>query len=75
MKNWKKARLAALAGGSVLGMGAMSAHAAIDASVGTAITGIVTDATSLNSLIVPAVITVLGMGVVIKLIKRFGNKI
>lgn len=52
-----------------------SAHAALDASIGTGITAVVTDATALQALIVPAVVTVLGLSLVVKLIKRFGNKI
>lgn len=52
-----------------------SAHAAIDAAVGTAFTALQSDAVSLSGIVVPIVVSVLGLMIVIKLIKRFGNKI
>jgi len=51
------------------------AMAAIDASVGTAFTAIQTDATALMAIVVPIIVAILGMVIVIKLIKRFGNKL
>lgn len=52
-----------------------AAHAEIPAAVGTAFAGIKTDADSLFAMVIPYVVGVLGLMVVIKLIKRFGNKI
>ncbi len=60
--------------GLMLGM-LSSAHAAIDAAVGTAFTALQADATSLSAIVVPIVVAVLGLVITIKLIKRFGNKI
>lgn len=71
-KNAKKYGSALAAGGLAM---VGSAQAALDASIGTGITAVVADATSLSDLVVPAVVTVLGLTLVIKLIKRFGNKI
>jgi hypothetical protein len=50
-------------------------YAALDASVSTAFAAIQTDATSLNAIVVPILIAILGMVILIKLYKRFGNKI
>lgn len=52
-----------------------AAHAEIDTAVSGALTTIKADATSLNGLVTPIVISVLGMFIVLKLIKRFSNKI
>lgn len=52
-----------------------SASAAIDGSVATAMTAVQSDAQSLSAIVVPIVVAVMGLGIVIKLIKRFGNKI
>jgi hypothetical protein len=54
---------------------AQSAHAAIDASVGTAFGAVAADATTLSGTVTPYVVSVLGLGIVLKLIKKFGNKI
>lgn len=51
------------------------ASAALDPSIATGLTGIQTDATSLNTLVVPVVFAILSMLIIIKLIKRFGNKL
>ena len=63
---------------TAVGFGAMtvagSANATLDPSVQLAVTGIVTDATSLDSMLVPAIVTIMGFFVVIKLIKRFFGK-
>jgi len=68
---------AAVAGGLVAGalLLAENANAAIDASVGTALTAVQADAVSLSALFTPVVIAVLGLFIVMKLIKRFGSKI
>ncbi|MDP3671718.1 MAG: hypothetical protein Q8R69_18755 [Telluria sp.] len=74
--NFNKKAVAVVAVGSGLLAGLVgSANAAIDASVGTAFTALQTDATSLSAIVVPIVVAVLGLVIVIKLIKRFGNKI
>lgn len=52
-----------------------TANAALDPAIATGLTGIQTDGTTLNGLVVPVMMTLLGMVIVIKLIKRFGNKI
>lgn len=52
-----------------------NAHAAIDASVGTAFTALQADAVSLSGIVIPIVVAVLGLGITISLIKRFGKKI
>lgn len=54
---------------------AVSAHAEIPAAVGTAMTAVLTDATSLQTIVIPIVVGVLGLTLVITLIKRFGSKI
>lgn len=53
----------------------VNANAAIDASVSAALTAVETDAKALSAIVVPIVVSVLGLSLVIKLIKRFGNKI
>jgi hypothetical protein len=68
--------LSAVGAAAAVSMVAVSnANAAIDAGVSTAFTALQTDATSLSAIVVPIVVAVLGLGIVIKLIKRFGNKI
>lgn len=52
-----------------------AAHAALDASIGTAFTAVQADATALSAIVVPIVVSILGLVIVIKLIKRFGSKI
>lgn len=51
------------------------AHAALDPAIGTAFTAVETDAKALSAIVVPIVVTILGLMIVIKLIKRFGNKL
>lgn len=52
-----------------------SAHAALDTSVTTAFDAVKADAVTLSGIVVPIVVSVLGLVITIKLIKRFGNKI
>lgn len=52
-----------------------SAHAALDASVSAGFLAVQSDAEALSAIVVPIVVTLLGLSIVIKLIKRFGNKI
>jgi hypothetical protein len=65
-----------VASASALALVAMAnAHAALDASVGTAFTAVKDDAVSLSAIVTPIVVSILGLALVLKLIKRFGNKI
>lgn len=66
---------AGIAAGLTVAASIQQAHAALDASIGTGITAVVTDATSVSALVLPAVVTIMGLGIVIKLVKRFGNKL
>lgn len=50
-------------------------HAAVPAGVDTAFTAVGADAATVAGYAVPIVLSVLGLTLVIKLIKRFGNKI
>lgn len=72
-----RAAVAAFSAGVALvsAFAAGAANATLDPSISTGITGIQTDATSLNGLVMPVVVAILGMIVVYKLVKRFGNKI
>lgn len=65
---------ATVVGVSTLGFMA-SAHAALDESVTTAFDAVKADAVSLSGIVVPIVVSVLGLVITIKLIKRFGSKI
>lgn len=53
----------------------LDARADVPAAVGTAFTAVVTDATSVAGYAYTAILGVLGLILVAKLIKRFGNKI
>ena len=70
-----KARLSAAVLGASAFFATVVAHAEIDASVTTAMNQVKADATELNTIVMPIVISILGMGIVYKLVKRFGNKI
>ena len=52
-----------------------SAHAALPAVVGTTLTEIQTDALALIDLLWPVILAVMGAFILIKLVKRGGNKI
>lgn len=65
----------AVVGGSLMAGAAGFANAALDPAVAEGINGIKADASELNGLVVPVIIAILGMVIVIKLVKRFGNKI
>lgn len=63
---------------AVAGMGLLAsspAFATLDPSIATGLTGIQTDATSLAGLVWPVLFTILGFIIMMKLAKRFGNKI
>lgn len=70
-----KMKAAAVVAASLAAAVAVPAHAAIDASVGTAFTALQADATELAGIVTPIVVAVMGLAIVIKLIKRFGNKL
>lgn len=58
-----------------LSMVAMEASAALPTSVGTTITAIEADGQAIFALIFPVVGAFLGLTIVIKLFKRFSNKV
>jgi len=71
-----KRRLSAVAvaaAGMVLAVG--QAAAALPTSVATTVTGIQTDGQAIFDLIFPVVGVFLGLVIIIKLFKRFGNKV
>jgi len=70
-------RFKAMQAAAAVGMLALAgaARAELPAAVATSFTEVKADATALNDLVMPIVIAILGMFIVIKLIKRFGNKI
>jgi len=75
-QSFAKKYLPTVAAGTTLALASIgSAHAAIDASVGTAFTALEADATALSAIVIPIVVSVLGLFIVIKLIKKFGGKI
>lgn len=65
----------AVAGVALLSVAAGSAMAALPASVATTVTAIQTDGQAIFDLIFPVVGIFLGLVIVIKLFKRFGNKV
>lgn len=70
-----KARLLAATAAASAFVVSAAAHAEIDASVTTAMAQVKADATELSGIVTPIVIAIMGLGIVIKLIKRFGNKV
>lgn len=54
---------------------AAAANAAIDGSVSTAMNAVQQDAISLSAIVTPIIVAVMGLGIVMKLIKRFGGKL
>lgn len=77
----KLASLANLAKRNAAGVGAAFmagttlAHAELPAAVGTTMTAISADATSIFGLVFPVVGVVVGLVIVIKLFKRFANRV
>lgn len=69
----KAAVAGALAAGLTVSAG--SAMAAVDGSVATAFAALQADAVSLAGIVTPIVVAIMGLGIAIKLIKKFGNKI
>lgn len=72
MKSLKKVVLAALLGLSMLSGAAM---AALPAAVGTTVTAIQADGQAVFDLVFPVVGVFIGLAIVIKLFKRFSNKV
>lgn len=70
-----KIRNALIVAGAMTMMAAHSAMAALPASVGTTVTAIQTDGQGIFDLVFPVVGTFLGLAIVIKLFKRFSNKV
>lgn len=66
-------------GGGLALIGAAAPAFALDSAVSTALTTafatVVTDATALSALVMVPIVGILGVSLVIKLVKRFGNKI
>lgn len=69
----KNAVLASTA--ALLALAGANASAALDASISTAFNAVQSDAMALSAIVVPIVVSILGLIIVIKLIKRFGNKL
>ena len=53
----------------------ISAHAALPDVVGTSLAAIETDGKDIFDLVFPVIATLLGLAIVIKLFKRFTNKV
>jgi len=70
-----KIQNALIVAGAMTMMAVDSAMAALPASVGTTVTAIQTDGQSIFDLVFPVVGTFLGLAIVIKLFKRFSNKV
>ncbi|MFJ2989653.1 major coat protein [Collimonas sp. NPDC087041] len=60
---------------ALLAAGAARADATLDPSVAAAFTSMQANATAVFGLAMPVVASILGMVIVIKLVKRFGNKV
>lgn len=63
---------------ALLGASAVPAFAldsAITTALTTAFASVVTDATALSALVMVPIVGILGVSLVIKLVKRFGNKV
>lgn len=70
-----KIQYALIVAGAMAMMAVDSAMAALPASVGTTVTAIQTDGQGIFDLVFPVVGTFLGLAIVIKLFKRFSNKV
>lgn len=71
----QKTAVASVAVGTGLTLVSQASHAALPASVATTITGIETDGQAMFDLVFPVVGLFLGLGILIKLFKRFSNKV
>lgn len=75
MSNLMKRFLPAAGVGAVMALAAGQAAAVLPAAVGTTIADIQTNGQDIFNLIFPVVGIFLGLVIVIKLFKRFGNKV
>lgn len=72
--NFKKTKVVAAVGGASL-LATQAAHAALPAGLQAAFDAVLVDAGALSTMVAPIIIGVLALGIVFKLVKRFGNKI
>jgi len=72
---WKAIKGAVTGLLGLVGMVSLSAMAALPASVSTTVTGIQTDGQAVFDLVFPVVGVFLGLAIIIKLFKRFSNKV
>ena len=75
MTTAKKLLLKISGAGVLMAAGVSSAFAALPAIVGTTLTGIQTDGLALAELVWPVILALLGAAILMKLAKRFGNKV
>lgn len=75
MTTAKKLLLKITGAGVLMAAGVSSAFAALPAVVGTTLTGIQDDGLSLADLVWPVILALLGASILMKLAKRFGNKV
>jgi len=76
MKNLKRVVVGSTAAAlAMVGSSAFALDSAISTALTTAFASAVTDATSLSALVVVPIVGILALTIVIKLVKRFGNKI
>lgn len=75
MTTAKKLLLKITGAGVLMAAGVSSAFAALPAVVGTTINQIQEDGLSLADLVWPAILAIMGALILMKLSKRFGNKI
>lgn len=74
--NTAKSLLVKLSGaGALLAASIGAAHAELPEVVGTTLTGIKTDGMALADLVWPIMLAFLGVALLMKLSKRFGNKV
>ena len=69
-----KAALSAVVAGALVATTSL-AHAALDPAVAEGINQVKADASEINSLVMPVMISIFAMGLVYTLFKRFGKKI
>jgi predicted permease len=75
MTTAKKLLLKITGAGVLMAAGVSSAFAALPAIVGATLTGIQEDGLSLADLVWPVLLALLGATILMKLSKRFGNKV
>ena len=75
MTTAKKLLLKISGAGVLMAAGVSSAFAALPAVVGTTLTEVKDDGLSLADLVWPVILAIMGVSILMKLSKRFGNKI